>query len=45
VPAPLRKIDLKVDGRCGEVSATRETMATKNDIAEVRSKINRRARM
>jgi hypothetical protein len=35
-----RKIDAKVDNLRGEVSVIRDTMATKNDIADVRSEIN-----
>jgi hypothetical protein len=38
-PALLRKIDSKVGGLRGEVSAMREVMATKNDIANVRSEM------
>jgi len=38
--ALLRKIDAKVDNLRDEVSVVRETMATKNDISDVRSEIN-----
>jgi hypothetical protein len=37
--ALLRKIDAKVDGLAGEVADMRKAMATKNDIADVRSEI------
>jgi hypothetical protein len=36
----LRKIDAKVDALRDEVSDMRGSMATKNDIADVRSEIN-----
>ncbi len=38
--ALLRKIDAKVDGLRDEVSDIRKVMATKSDIADVRSEIN-----
>jgi hypothetical protein len=38
--ALLRKIDAKVDGLRDEVADMRGVMATKNDIADVRSEIN-----
>jgi len=38
--ALLRKIDAKVDDLRDEVTSMREVMATKNDIADVRSEIN-----
>jgi hypothetical protein len=38
--ALLRKIDAKVDSLRDEVSGMREVMATKNDIADVRSEIH-----
>lgn len=38
--ALLRKIDAKVDALRDEVSDMRGSMATKNDIADVRSEIN-----
>lgn len=38
--ASLRKIDAKVDNLRREMAETREAMATKNDIADVRSEIN-----
>ncbi len=37
--ALLRKIDTKVDGLRGEIAGMREVMATKDDIADVRSEI------
>ncbi len=38
--ALLRKIDAKVDHLAGEVAGMRNVMATKTDIADVRSEIN-----
>lgn len=38
--APLRRIDAKMDALRGEVSDIREVMATKGDVADVRSEIN-----
>lgn len=38
--ALLRKIDGKVDGLAGEVADMRKVMATKNDIADVRSELS-----
>lgn len=37
--ALLRKIDAKVDSLVGDVAGMRKAMATKNDIADVRSEI------
>jgi hypothetical protein len=38
--ALLRKIDGKVDSLAGEVADMRKVMATKNDIADVRSELS-----